>query len=301
MRSLPKLAAATLIALVTVVGVADAAKTSRYGTSFVDVDNDGVFDAGSDILLSSILGPDDTDFDTDVARAGYTPPGGPAGVVFEGKVTLVGWGAIQASGTITVRGHLVALPSEPDDITSLDVEAPVIDIAPRAKVTKKNGYQLYMIADLLRIGDRARITTVDSLWLGAYDFMVIGENVQIRSTGNPEDYEPLVFILASDLQAGEGLYVRGNEWADCLIEHNPDTHTDLVLRRFRARCGYIELASYGPRLHLFDSYLDSRNPEGFIELYLDPGPDGGYPPDALIVENTSIRSLGGFQSTPPLP
>jgi hypothetical protein len=298
------LLAAIAAAILGATADADAAKVSRYGTSFVDADDDGVFDPGADVRLADILAPDDTDFDTGTSRPGYTPPPSPVGLVLEGKVTLVDWGDLTASGTLRVRGNVVSIPSEPDGYGSLSLFADTIDIAPRAKMSHKDGGTLYIVAADVIVGDRVRITTLADLWLAANGPMVIGDNVQLRSTGNKEDYEPSFWVLALDLQVGEGLYMRANDYADCLIEHNGDTSTDLVLREFRIRCGYIEIAAYdhpdGNRIRLYDSYLDSRTPDGRIRFFVEAGPSG-YLPDPIVIENTSIRARGDVESTPPLP
>lgn len=295
---------AAIVAAASLPNDAGAAKVSRYGTSFVDADDDGAFDPGADVRLADILDPDDTDFDTSAPRPGYTPPPAPVGVVLEGKVTLVDWGDLDATGTIRVRGNVVSLASERDSFSSLSLSAPRIDVAARSKLSHKVEGTLYIVGDDVQIGDRVRITTLADLWLAANGPMVLGQNVQLRSTGNKEDYEPSFWVLALDLQAGEGLYMRANDYADCLIEHNGDTSTDLVLRRVRIRCGYIELAAYshpdGNRIRLYDSYLDSRTPDGRIRFFVSPGPSG-YLPDPFVIENTSIRARGVVQYTPPLP
>lgn len=311
MRTLHRSASTTVLALAAMAAAAlsvavdaEAAKVSRYGTSFVDADDDGVFDAGTDVRLADILAPDDTEFYTSDARPGYTPPPPPVGIVLEGKVTLVDWGDLAASGTLRVRGNVVALGSERESYESLSLSAETIEIASRTKLSHKTGGTLYVVATSVAIGDRVRITTLADLWLAANGPMVMGDNVQLRSTGNKEDYEPSFWVLAYDLQAGENLYMRANDYADCLIEHNGDTSTDLELRRFRIRCGYIELAAYshpdGNRIRLVDSYLDSRTPDGRIRFYVSPGP-GGFLPDPLVFENTSIRARGSVEANVPLP
>src|SRR5262245_17676442 len=137
------------VVFLLLLSVADdvAAATTKLGTSFVDVDDDGVFDAGSDILLSTVFDPDRGTFDTSRPSPGYTPPPPPVGIVLEGKVTVVDGAHFKASGTVRVRGHVVAPVSEPDGYSSLRMEASVIEVAPKAKVTNKGGGELYMVGD----------------------------------------------------------------------------------------------------------------------------------------------------------
>src|SRR5690606_11816790 len=134
--------------------------------------------------------------------------------------------------------------------------------------------------------------------------MVIGQNVQLRSTGSKKNYEPSFWVLALDLQVGDGFYMRANDYADCLIEHHGDTPTDLAFRRARLRCGSIESAGcshpHGNRPRLVDSSLGSRTVDGNITLCVAPGP-GGYLPDPIVIERTSIRARGTFETIPPLP
>lgn len=299
-------AVAAMLAVAT-LDTADAAKTSKYGTSFVDADDDGVFDPGTDIFLSSILdaAEDGGYFSTGQARPGYTPPPPPVGIVLEGKVTLVDGGDLEASGTIRVRGSVVSIDSEPDDYNSLNLYSPnLIEIAPRAKITHKSAGALYVIGGDVTIGERVRITALADVWLGVNGTLVTGENVQVRSTGNKEDFEPSVWVLALNMQLGDGFYMRANDYADCLFEHNGDVQTDMVLNELRVRCGYIELAAYshpeGNRIRLTNSYLDSRTPDGNIRFYVDEGPDG-YLPNALVIENSSIRARGTIDYDVPFP
>jgi len=295
------IAAAVSLAL---AGTAGAFKPSKYGTSFVDADDDGVFDPGTDVRLSSILAPDDADFDTSDPRPGYTPPPPPVGLVLEGKVTLVDWGDLDASGTLRVRGNVVSIASEPESYNSLSLFAQTIEIAPRSKITHKSEGGLYVVATDVLIGERTRITSLADVWLGANGPMVLGENVQVRSTGNKEDFEPSVWVLALDLQASDGFYMRANDYADCLIEHNGEFDVDMALNRARIRCGYIELAAYdhpdGNRIRLTNSYLDSRTPDGRVRFYVAPGPSG-FLPDPLVLTNTSIRARGEIDANVPLP
>jgi hypothetical protein len=283
---------------------ATAAPTNKFGTSFVDVDNDGVFDAGSDVLLSSIVGPDDTSFSTGEARPGYTPPPPPVGLVIEGKVTLVDWSDLFASGTLIVRGSLKNVSADPYPFFSLDMYGTTVEIAPRSKITHKGHGTLQILGDRIVIGERSRLTAVNEYWLGSEGEMVFGDNVQIRSTGRKYDFSPYCFIGALDLQAGEGLYVRGNDYSQWDIEHNGEVNTDMLLREFRFRGGSLGLLSYdhpdGNRLHVLDSMIDQRDVDGGIQLYADPGPNG-FLPDALLLTGTSMRVRGSLHTTPPLP
>lgn len=300
-------AAFVAVAALASVDVAEA-KSSRFGTSFVDADDDGVFDPGTDVLLSSFLGPDDYEFDTDVAMPGYTPPPGPEpiGLVLEGTVKLVDWRSMTASGTLRIRGSLQAARSDPEDSFGFDLQSPThIEVADRARITNNNGGELLMYSyRRVTIGDRVKISMIDGLWLGADGPITIGDRVQVRSTGNKEDHSPYVWILGYEVLPGEGFYMRANDYADCLIEHNGTQSTDLVFRKARFRCGALELAAYdhpdGNRVHVLDSYIDQRFEDGYVSLFADAGP-GGYLPDAILLTGTSIRARGGLYTTPALP
>jgi hypothetical protein len=298
-------AAFAALASFLVVDVAEA-KTSRYGTSFVDADDDGVFDPGTDVLLSSFLGPDDYEFDTDVPMPGYTPPPGPdpVGLVLQGNVTLVDWRRMTASGTLRVRGSLKALRGSKDFAFGFDLQSPThIEVADRAKITINTGGELLMYSGTkVTVGNRAKISMIDGLWLGADGPITLGEKVQIRSTGNKEDHQPYVWILGYEVFPGDGLYMRANDYADCLVEHNGTQSQNLVFRKARFRCGAIQLASYGHpdgnRLHVLDSYIDQRYVDGYVDFFVSPGP-GGYLPDAILLTGTSVRARGDY--TPPTP
>jgi hypothetical protein len=294
-------------AFVTIVDETFAAgRTNKFGTSFVDADNDGVFDPGVDVLLSSILDGDDNDFSTGAARPGYTPPPPPVGVVLEGKVTLIGNWDIDASGTVVVRGNVQAMPFDSDGGAGLDISGRALQIASKSRVTNKGDFLTIFVTDHISIGDRVRFSSVADIWLGVDGPMVLGDNIQIRTTGNKEDYSgTYLFIGTFDLQAGRNLYIRTNDYAAVDFEHNGDTNTDMVLERFRFRGGSLALLSYGHpdgnRLHVLDSYIDQRDPEGELELYAAPSPGGAFLPDALLLTGTSMRVRGSLDTTPDLP
>lgn len=298
-------AAIIAVACLTIVDDAFGARTNKFGSSFVDADNDGVFDPGLDVLLASILDGDETDFVTGAARPGYTPPPPPVGVVLEGKVTLVGNWDIVASGTVVVRANVKVLPVDSDSSAGLDISGSALQMAPKSRVTNTGEFLTFFVTDHMAIGDRVRISSVADIWLGVDGPMVLGDNVQIRTTGNKADYSgTYVFIGTFDLQAGRNLYIRTHDLAAVDFEHNGDTNTDMVLERFRFRGGSLALLSYGHpdgnRLHVLDSYIDQRDVEGELELYAEEGP-GGFLPDALLLTGTSMRVRGFLDATPDLP
>lgn len=300
-------AAFVAVAFVTFVDDAlGAGRTNKYGSSFVDADNDGVFDPGTDVLLSSILDGDDSDFSTGAARPGYTPPPPPVGLVLEGKVTLIGNWDLDASGTVVIRGSVQTMPFDSDGSAGLDVSGRALQVASKSRVTNKGDFLTIFVTEHMSIGDRVRISSIADIWLGVDGPMVIGDNVQIRTTGNKEDYgSTYIFIGTFDLQAGRSLYVRTNDYAAVDFEHNGDTNTDMVLERFRFRGGSLALLSYGHpdgnRLHVLDSYIDQRDVEGELELYAASSAGGGFLPDALLLTGTSMRVRGSLDTTPDLP
>ena len=294
-------AAIVLIATAAPAGAAPASSTTSWGTSYVDVDNDGVRDSGEP-ALSSVITPN-LGFYSWQSGPNWTAKTGPVGLVLEGPITLntAEWLNFGVRGDITLKGSLIA--KKPDtNVRFLTIGTDNdITLAPYS-VIKGNGDVNFQSvtntnepAGVLRVGEGSLLEAkgeFQGIELRA-DTVNVASGVKFAVKGG--GYND-VWIRSNELNVAEGVVFTGSSHGGIHIV----VRGDLTLSKVIMKAGYIFITAWADqsegdpprRLKILNSMLTQTYRNGHLELEAYPGANGQFASNALDLTGTTYSAKG---------
>jgi hypothetical protein len=262
--------------------------------SFVDLDDDGVRDANEPALLP-LLWQNGGLFNAYAAQPGYTPQRGPVGVVLQGRVVLGAGQTMQLilSGHARISGQIMV--SKPDVSVFVTTVGSDVEIAPGTIISGRSDVVFQASnGGNITIGDGGRFSTSGDFSLLTFDaagLVQVGSNVSFQLKGG---YDDVGLHGRTGLTIGTGLAFRGPNHAGFTALST----ADITLDDASIRGGYIHLESYSDDAHpgakhvwvknstLWQTYLNGD----FRILAAADQRAGRYAPDAIVLENTTVRT-----------
>jgi len=264
-----------------------AAPATDYGDSFVDVDDDGVWTPGTDVLLSDVIGPDGDGFDVDQSYPNWTPQPTPVGVVLAGKLKLPTGLGIDAD-TIIVDGSLTGY----DDGSNIHLYADdTLRLTARSKITNVGALDLFG-AQLAELGDRVKLVSKEDGFMSVHSSVLtrVGEKVMLQ-TGNLAEYADVYISSDAGIEAAAGLRFKGARYAAFELRAE---NGDLALDRFNFRGHDLYVYAYGGGVARYitmtNSYVAAKGEDAGISMWTGPGPGSVRPPDAITLTGTKFSA-----------
>jgi hypothetical protein len=302
LRGVAGTAAAVLFASILMpVLPANATTTASFPHSCVDLNNNGICDAGE-----PALGPllNAGSFNTSVAQPGYAPPAGPVGVVLDSFPITADGLTINATGNITVNGKMKNPAAAGVDLETGNN----IVLSPGAQIQVGQGHccanGITMFAQNLIIGAKAKIQIGGdfNFWdLGA-DNVMIGASAKLTAVGDDTEID---VVAANALQFGDGVQLKTSNsgtisvlaqasWAATGLKVTSDT-IDL-------EADSADNLSFAPQrtLSLTNSNINQDASDG--SLTISAGTPGFHSStDQLTFTHTRVRSVAGGADLEPTP
>ena len=264
---------------------AEARTTVNWGTSFVDVDNNGV------------KGPNDLSLATEIAKTGvyYTHTSGALyGVVFE-NVSLSGSPLyqVQVNGNISVRGKYNV---RGDGSMSFTTSQGDVNIAAGATLTSKSRLSFEAPNGAVNIGARAQISGgVDyttSLFAGKT--ATIGDGVKFTVSSGYHTIQ--VRAYGPQLAVGKNISATGPGHGKFMLVSDGD----LEIRNMNVKIGYIEIntghTGIATKLRIYDSTFSQNYKNGTLQFTTSN--NGPFAADAMVLDNVTITSAGNVVMVP---
>jgi hypothetical protein len=277
------------------------ASTAPSAPSCVDINNNGVCDAGEPALAPLMNAGV---FNTSTAQPGYTPPAGPVGVVLNSFPLTADGLTITATGNITVNGKM-----KNPAATGVDLETGNnIVFGPGAQVQFGQGHccanGITLFAQNLMIGPKVKIQVGgdDNLWDIEADNVSIGASAKLTAVGDDTEIDVLA---ANALTLGNGVQLHTSNsgtitmlaqasWAATGLKVTSDT-IDL-------EADSPDNLSFAPQrtLTLTNANINQDASDG--SLTISAGTPGFHSStDALTFIHSRIRSSAGGADLEPTP
>lgn len=262
--------------------------------SFVDLDDDGVQDANEPALLP-LLWKNGGVFNAYAAQPGFTPQRGPVGVVLQGGVTLGTGQTIQLilSGHARVKGTIAV--TKPDVSIFVTTVGSDIELADGTVITGRSDV-VFQAANggSITVGDGVKLSTSGDFSLLTFDAagtLTVGRKASFTLKGG---YNDVGLHGRSGLTVGPGLIFRGPNHAGFTALSTADLFLDAI----DLKGGYIHLESYSDDAHVGAKHVYVRNSTlwqtyqngDFRILAAADLRAGRYAPDAIVLENTTVRT-----------
>jgi len=281
-----------------VVPLASAKKTAATttGTSFVDVDNNGVWSSG-DLPLAQFLGPNSYGFNALVAQPGWTPRTRPVGLVLEGPLVLTNWYLdFQVTGDIRFRGKLESKAA--DAVIAFRSLGGNVYVEPSAVIVGSGQMEISALTGNLRVGKKAQLSNKGSqadLDLDAGNELYIETGAVLSTAGN--DY-PMVSVWGTEkLTLEPGVKFSGGSHATIALT----SLADITLDKVSITSGYIRIEAHADAAHPTAKRILVKN-STFSQTYKNGDfrmiarPDERtlrYAPDAIVIEKSTLKLKTG--------